>query len=139
MDHSPATPAQDDRPRKLLDRTPVAEDHKQRLFALVHKAQALAAAADDELQSEFGRQHVALITGCNQFVRLFRDGDHAGSVELLLPDEAKKALEAAGFTLGEPEGAVFRMFGWVRIDPMEGDLSHAEAAVEAAYRKAHAA
>lgn len=136
MDHTPATPAQDDRPLKLLERTPVSDDHKERLFALVHKAQALATDADDELQSEFGKEHVALITGCNQFARLFRGGDGAGRVELLLPDAAKQALTDAGFTLAEPEGAIFRMFGWVRIDPMEGDLDQAEAAVEAAYQKA---
>jgi hypothetical protein len=124
----------DDRPRKLLERTPVPDDHKALLLDLVGRAQGL----DPDLKPEFGPTHVSLITGCNQFVRLFRAGDAPGRVEMWLDDDAKQALRDAGFTLHEPEGAIFRMFGWVRIDPMEGGRAALEAALDAAFHKAQA-
>lgn len=123
----------DDRPRRLLARTPVPEDHKARLLALLDRAQA---ALGDELGAEFGREHVGLIAGCNQFARLWRGGHGAGLVELWLEGPAKQALQAAGFTLHEPEGAVFRLLGWVRVDPMEGGLAALEAALDAAAGRA---
>ena len=134
--HTPTQPAGDDRPLRLLDRTPVGPEHKERLFHVVREGQAQAAAAGAELQAEFGAEHVALIVGCNQFVRLFRAGSEPGAVELLLPDDGKKALAAAGFTLREPAGQVFKLFGWVRIDPMQGPEPALDAAVGSAFAKA---
>lgn len=128
----------DDRPLRILERAPVPPEHKQRLFHLARHAQALGAAAGDELQAEFGPEHVALIVGHNQFLRLFRGGAEPGAVEMLLPDAAKAALQAAGFTLREPGGQVFRLFGWVRIDPMQGEAAALDAAVSAAFAKAKA-
>lgn len=124
----------DDRPLKLLGRTPVDEAHKERLLHLVRVAQQAGVDAGEELQSEFGKTHVSMIVGCNQFVRLFRD--ESGAVEMLLPDDAKAALAEAGFTLQEPEGQLFKMFGWVRFDPMEGDLDVLERSLQAAFEKA---
>lgn len=139
MAHTPTQPAGDDRPLRLLERAPVAPEHRERLFHVVREGQAKAAAAGEELQAEFGPEHVALIVGCNQFVRLFRGGDEPGAVELLLPDEGKAALAAGGYTLREPAGQVFKLFGWVRVDPMQGDAAALDAAVGAAFTKAKAA
>ena len=136
--HTPTQPAGDDRPLRLLERTPVPDEHKERLFHLVREGQAQAEAAGDELQAEFGKDHVALIVGCNQFVRLFRGGPEPGAVELLLPDDGKKALAQAGFSLKEPAGQVCKLFGWVRVDPMQGDAKALDAAVDAAFAKARA-
>jgi hypothetical protein len=138
MDHTPTQPAGDDRPLRLLERTPVPAKHKERLFHLVRASQEQAAAGGDELQAEFGKEHVALITGCNQFVRLFRGGAEPGAVELLLPDSSKAALKAAGFDLRDPDGQVFKLFGWVRLDPMQGDPKALDAALAAALEKAKA-
>lgn len=139
MDHTPQTPAGDDRPLRVLERAPVPDAHKQRLFDLVHRAQAAAAAAGDELQAEFGKEHVALIVGCNQFIRLWKGGSKPGAVELLLNPEDKARLAAAGYGLGEPEGQVFKLFGWVRIDPTQGEPAPLAAAVDQAFGKAKAA
>lgn len=139
MDHTPTVPAGDDRPLKLLERTPVPEGHKRVLFDVVATAQACAAEAGAELQSEFGKEHVALIVGCNQFVRLFRGGAAPGAVELLLDPTQKATLAQAGFALGEPEGAVFKLFGWVRVAPTEGPEPALQDAVRAAFAKAQAA
>ncbi len=139
MDHTPTTPARDDRPLRLLERAEVDDDHKQRLLALVRHAQGASEEAGDDLQAEFGREHVALIVGCNQFVRVYRAGDTAGRVELLLPEPAKAQLKEAGFTLHEPLGAIFKMFGWVSVDPREGDLDHLERAIDAALERARGA
>lgn len=138
MDHTPTVPAGDDRPLRLLERAPVSEAHKQVLQDLVRTAQAAAQGAGAELQSEFGKEHVALIVGCNQFVRLFRGGERPGAVEVLLDAPQKQRLETSGFTLGEPEGAVFKLFGWVRVDPMQGPREALEQAVQAAFAKAKA-
>ena len=139
MDHTPQTPAGDDRPLRVLERTPVPEPHRQRLFDLVRKAQAEAAKAGEELQAEFGKEHVALIVGCNQFIRLWKGGDQPGCVELLLDAPQKDELAAGGYFLGVPEGQIFRLFGWVRIDPMLGNPAVLEAAVGNAFKKARAA
>ena len=137
--HTPTQPAGDDRPLRILERTPVPDDHKERLFHLVREGQAQATAAGAELQAEFGKEHVALIVGCNQFIRLFRAGPEPGAVELLLPDDGKKALADAGFTLRDPAGQVFKLFGWVRVDPMQGPAPALDAAVGAAFARAKAA
>jgi hypothetical protein len=129
------TPAADDRPIRILERTPVPEAHKQRLFALVRKAQSLGTEHNADLQAEFGKEHVALIANHNQFLRLFRGGAQPGCVELWIPPSAKPDLEGR-FTLQEPEGAVFRLFGWVRLDPMQGPEQVLLDAVEAAFRRA---
>jgi hypothetical protein len=139
VDHTPTQPAGDDRPLRLLERAPVPPEHKERLFHVVRAGQEAAAQAGTELQAEFGAEHVALITGCNQFVRLFRGGAEPGAVELLLPEDAKARLAASGFALREPEGQVFRLFGWVRVDPMQGDPEALGAAVGSAFAKALAA
>lgn len=137
VDHTPMVPA-DDRALRILERTPVPEAHKERLFALVRSAQEKAAEAGEELQSEFGREHVALIVGCNQFIRLFRGGAEPGVVELLIDAPQKTALQDAGFRLRDPEGAVFKLFGWVRLDPLQGDEAALDSAVAAAFAKATA-
>lgn len=139
MDHTPQTPAGDDRPLRVLERTPVPDAHKERLFSLVRKAQEEAAAGGDELQAEFGKEHVALIVGCNQFVRLWKGGTQPGAVELLLDPADKDALASSGYFLGVPEGQIFRLFGWVRVDPMAGRSAALEEAVAKAFRKAKAA
>ena len=139
MDHTPQTPAGDDRPLRVLERTPVPDAHKERLFTLVRKAQAEAAAAGDELQAEFGKEHVALIVGCNQFARFWKGGTQPGCVELLLDAPDKDALASSGYFLGVPEGQIFRLFGWVRVDPMAGKPDALEDAVSKAFRKARAA
>ncbi len=137
--HTPTQPAGDDRPLRLLERTPVGPEHKERLFHLVREGQSRAVATGTELQAEFGAEHVALIVGCNQFIRLFRAGPEPGAVELLLPDDGKKALEQAGFQLREPAGQVFKLFGWVRVDPMQGPQPALDAAVSSAFDKAKSA
>jgi hypothetical protein len=139
VDHTPTQPAGDDRPLRLLERAPVPAEHKERLFHLVRVGQEAAAQAGSDLQAEFGAEHVALITGCNQFIRLFRGGAEPGAVELLLPEDAKAKLAASGFALREPEGQVFKLFGWVRVDPMQGDAGALDAAVGSAFAKAFAA
>lgn len=136
MDHTPTVPAGDDRPLRLLERAPVPEAHRRVLLDAVRTAQECSAGAGAELQSEFGREHVALIVGCNQFVRLFRGGAAPGAVELLLDAPGKAALAQAGFALGEPEGMVFKLFGWVRIDPTQGPEAALQEAVRAAFAKA---
>lgn len=139
MDHTPQTPAGDDRPLRVLERTPVPEAHRERLFHLVRTAQAEAAKAGDELQAEFGKEHVALIVGCNQFIRLWKGGDQPGCVELLLDAPHKDELAASGYFLGVPDGQIFRLFGWVRVDPMVGRAGALEQAVVQAFHKARAA
>jgi hypothetical protein len=136
--HTPTQPAGDDRPLRLLERTPVDPEHKERLFHVVRTGQARAQATGTELQAEFGAEHVALIVGCNQFVRLFRAGPEPGAVEFLLPPEGKDALAKAGFELREPAGQVFRLFGWVRVDPMQGPQPALDAAVASAFDRAKA-
>lgn len=135
MDHAAQSDAMDDRPLRILERTPVPDEHKQRLFDLVRAAQDAARDAGTELQSEFGKEHVSLIVGCNQFLRLYRGGDHAGQIELLLPDWS--GLEAAGFQPSDAVGGqIFKMFGWRTVDPMQGDGAALDAAVHAAFGKA---
>ncbi|MGB0652041.1 MAG: hypothetical protein ACPGQL_02475 [Thermoplasmatota archaeon] len=136
MDHTPTVPATDDRPLKLLERADVDDDHRALLLDLVRHAQQVAVAAGAELQSEFGKTHVALIVGCQQFLRIHRAGDALGRVELLLDAPDKEALAAAGFELGEPEGQIFKLFGWTSIDPRQGEGGAAKRAAEAAFRKA---
>lgn len=130
------TPATDDRPIRILERTPVSQEHKERLFALVRAGQEEGLTAGADLQAEFGRDHVALIADHNQFIRLFRGGTEPGAVELWIDEPAKEALRAAGFTLRDPEGAVFKLFGWTRLDPMQGPEAALRSAVLAALGKA---
>ena len=134
--HTPTVPADDERPLRLLERADVSEDHRARLAQVVQVAQAAARDAAEELQSEFGKEHVALIVCCNQFVRLFRAGAQPGAVELLLDAGPKDALAQGGFRLRDPDGMVFKLFGWVRVDPMEGDAKALGDAVRAAFDKA---
>lgn len=94
----------DDRPLRLLARAPDAA--RPALEAIARHAGALADHAGKELQFEFGKDTIAFIVGCNQFVRLHFRGDRAGKVSL---------PKAAGIQ-GEPaEEAVFKMFGWVTV------------------------
>jgi hypothetical protein len=136
MDHTPSTPAFDDRPLRLLERAPVPPAHKERLMTLVRLGQELALGSGADLQAEFGKEHVALIADHNQFLRLFRGGAEPGAVELWMEQAGKDTLAAAGFTLRDPEGAVFRLFGWTRVDPMQGPMAALEDAVRAAFAKA---
>lgn len=139
MDHTPTTAASDDRALRFLERTPVAPPHKERLTHLVQEAQAAATHAGAELQAEFGREHVGLIVGCNQFLRVMRAGAQPGAVELFLEPADRVELSRAGFELQAPDGAVFRMFGWVRVDPMQGDAAALDEAVRKAFIKAKGA
>ncbi len=125
-------PDRDPRPGKLLARTPVDDAHRGLMLHLVEHAQERAESTCVDLQYEFGPA-VACIAGCQQFLRLHRGGDDPGAVELMLPDDAKGALADAGFELLEPHGAVFRMFGWTRIEPTTGDAGALDAAVDAAF------
>ena len=139
MDHTPAVAAGDERALRLLDRMAVDEPHREALKQLVLHAQNAAQNAGADLQSEVGREHVGLIIGCNQFLRLWRDGPGAGHAEILLDVAARAALPAAGFPLTPPDGAVFKMFGWVRFDPTEGDATALAPLVDKAFAKAQAA
>ena len=76
--------------------------------------------------------------GCKHFVGWCRGGSAPGAVEALLDAPQKQDLEQAGFTLGEPEGAVFKLFGWIRVDPMQGDPTALGNAVQQAFAKARA-
>lgn len=137
MAHTPQTPA-DDRALRLLEHSDLPPAKKESVLRLIRRAQADADAAGEDLQAEFGREHVALIVGCNQFMRVFRSGKEPGAVELLLDAADKSALVAAGFTLRDPEGQVFKMFGWARIDPTQGGTPSLETAVDQAFAKAKA-
>ncbi|MGB1585562.1 MAG: hypothetical protein ACPHID_00765 [Thermoplasmatota archaeon] len=117
----------DERPLKLLRRTPVDADHVDAMVALAERADALAADAGKDLQSEFGKEHVALIVGCNQFVRFYRDGEHAGRMEVWLSDAADFDVHPA---VG---GTVFQMFGWRTMDPRD---AKAPDAMQAAFARA---
>lgn len=138
MDHTPSTSAADERALRLLEHAALPEARKALLIALVRGAQSLADDAGEDLQAEFGREHIGLIAGHNQFLRIMRAGADPGAVEISLDDAAKKALAAAGFALREPDGLVFRMFGWVRVDPEQGPQGALEAAIAAAFAKARA-
>jgi len=74
---------------------------------LTHHAGALADDAGKELQFEFGKDTIAFIVGCNQFLRLHFRGDRAGKVTL---------PPAAGVTGEAPQEAIFKMFGWQVVD-----------------------
>lgn len=126
----------DDRPLKLLARTPGDESLRARLAALAVAADALAVADGREVTWEFGREHVAAIVEHNQFIRLFRGGDEPGAVELWLDEAGRAEADAAGLPLADPAGAVFKMFGWRRVAP--GALGHdaIDAALRSAYRRA---
>ncbi len=107
----------------------------ERLLKLDTVAQDTASGAGVDLQFEFGPV-VAYIAGCQQFLRLHRGGEAPGTVELMLPADGKAALESAGFELLEPYGAVFKMFGWSRIDPMAGPADAIDAAIKGAFEHA---
>jgi hypothetical protein len=139
VDHTPTVAAGDDRAIRLLEHAALPADRKDRLVGLVKLAQEAAAESGAELQAEFGREHVGLIVGCNQFVRLFRAGPEPGAVELLLDDSAKAALREAGVELRPPEGTVFKLFGWVRVDPAAAQAGALEQALRSALAKALAA
>lgn len=117
----------DDRPLKLIRRSKAPQARVAAMEALATSADARVAEAGKDLQSEFGKQHVALIVGCNQFVRFYRDGDHDGHIEVLVPADHPGEF---GPALG---GAVFSMFGW-RSLPADDPKAHA--AVEAAVARA---
>lgn len=135
MDHAPQTPA-DDRVHRLLEHANLPAERKQALVGLLEAAQDEARQSGAELQAEFGKEHVALIVGCNQFLRLWRGGSEPGAAELLLALEDKRALQTAGTALRDPEGAVFKLFGWVRFEAKADDAQRH--AVRVAFRKAKA-
>ncbi len=94
----------DDRPLNLLRRAPPAS--QAALEGLTRHAGALAEAKGVELQFDFGKDTIAFIVGCNQFLRLHFRGDRAGQVSL---------PKAAGIEGDPAEEAVFKMFGWQTI------------------------
>ena len=134
MDHTPQVPA-DDRALRLLEHADLPGPTKQSVLALVRKAQDEATKAGRELQAEFGREHVALIVGCNQFLRVWRSGTEPGAVEVLLDPVDRQALQLEVATR-PPEGKVFQLFGWVRADAEPAALASLERAVEASFRRA---
>lgn len=110
----------DDRPLNLLQRAP--EPVRPALLALAQHAGALAEDAGKELQFEFGKDTVAFIVGCNQFLRLHFRGDRAGFVSL--PKDA-------GLAGAAPEEAVFKMFGWQTVPVNDVTKDAVAAAFEA--------
>ncbi|MHB8633382.1 MAG: hypothetical protein ACYDBQ_05350 [Thermoplasmatota archaeon] len=124
MDHTPLTPA-DERVARWLERVAGPEGHILR--------GAVARASGVELQAEFGSDHVGLIANHNQFLRVFRSPP---AMEFFLDPADREMLAKAGFALGPPEGAVFRLFGWVRVDPTAGPAEALGKAVEQALGKA---
>lgn len=98
----------DDRPLKLLQRAP--ESLQPALEALTHHAGALSNSAGEDLQFDFGKDTIAFIVGCNQFMRLHFRGDRAGKVSL------PPAAEIEGEV---PEESIFKMFGWKTVDADE--------------------
>lgn len=135
VDHTPQTPA-DDRALRLLEHADMPAPRKTAILETVKAVQEEAAKQGKELQAEFGPQHVALIVGCNQFVRFWRSGPEPGAVELLLDPTSKTKLNEAGFALRDPEGAVFKLFGWVRLDADAGALGALQEATRQAFVKA---
>lgn len=81
------------------------------LQTLARHAGALSDDAGVDLQFEFGRDTIAFIVGCNQFMRLHFRGDRAGQVSL---------PPAAGMKGDAPQEAVFKMFGWQTVDADAG-------------------
>lgn len=81
------------------------------LQTLARHAGALAEERDVDLQFEFGKETIAFIVGCNQFLRLHFRGDRAGTVTL---------PKAAGVDGDAPQEAVFKMFGWQVVDADAG-------------------
>ncbi len=118
----------DNRPLQLLQRAP--EEHRPPLLALAHHAGALSQEHNQELQFEFGKDTVAFIVGCNQFLRLHFRGDRAGLVSL---------PKSAGVEGDAPQEAVFKMFGWQTV-PADEALAEAvgKAFADAAATKAPA-
>lgn len=83
-----------------------------------------------DLQFEFGKEHVSFIVGCNQFLRIYKSGEHAGSGEIL----PEGTLDIAhGDAVG---GMVFKMFGWRHVQVQEGLREAVLAAYDAAKAKA---
>lgn len=108
----------DERPLKLIARAP--DGCRADLERLARRALDLGGAA---LQFEFGKEHVAFIAGCNQFLRLHFRGDHAGTVE----------LPPAADLDGRPAlGRVFQMFGWSAHDAAGVSGGAVDAAFQAA-------
>lgn len=96
-----------DRAAAFVSRNQGGEIHQ----GLVRRAAASLSAAGQEMQVSFDGGVAALIVGCHQFARFRRDG----VVEILVPDEAKEFLKGEGVQLQEPEGTVFRLFGWIAV------------------------
>lgn len=134
MDHTAQTPA-DDRAARLLEHADIPEPRKSRALATLRAAQQAAHAGGAELQAEFGKEHVGLIVACNQFLRIWRSGPEPGAVEILLPKDDRAAL-GSSYSLRAPDGAVFKLFGWVRLDPEAGEQQALDDAVRNAFRHA---
>lgn len=127
----------DERPLRFLDKADVDDACRKRMQQLVRRAQALSDAKEPgKLESDFGKEHLAVIHDCNQFLRAYKRGDAAGRVEFRLDGDAKKALGDAGFVLMDPQGQVFKLFGWVAVDPVQGDAAALDAALDASFATA---
>lgn len=117
----------DNRPLKIISRIEdeVARDGWTKIAEAL-----LAHAAGKEMQFEFGKEHVSFIIGCNQFLRIYKSGQYAGTGEILPGKEF--GLEA-GDAVG---GMVFKMFGWKHVMLQDGLQEAVIAAFEAAATKA---
>lgn len=134
--HTPTFAGGDDRAARLLESAKVPDAKRERLLAVLGWVQAAADAAGKELQLEYGPTHIGLIAEHNQAVRLLRAGAHAGDAELFLETPQRAQLAAAGYALQEPELAVFKLFGWVRVDPSQGSEEGLRTAAQQALAKA---
>ncbi|MGB1697914.1 MAG: hypothetical protein ACPHK8_05910 [Thermoplasmatota archaeon] len=116
----------DERPLKIIKR--IEDEAPRQAWHEVATTLLQHAENGKELQFEFGPEHVSFITGCNQFLRIYKSGPHAGTGEILPgPGFDLDAGEAVG-------GMVFKMFGWKHVKPQPG----LDAAVLAAYESAAA-
>jgi hypothetical protein len=121
--------------RKLMDNRPLKiiariEDEAARAgWTKITEALLQRSESGKELQFEFGKEHVSFIIGCNQFLRIYKSGQHAGTAEILPGD---------GFALGAGDavgGMVFKMFGWKHVRLQDGLQEAVLAAYEAAAAK----
>lgn len=115
--------------------TVVAKMDRPVLDRLLKDVTEQAVADGVELEAEFGAGRVALIRACQQFARLDRDGH----VEVRPTPQDAERLEAAGFSLQDPEGQVFKILGWRRLAADEGDAAALAGVVLDAYDRAKGA
>lgn len=117
----------DERPLKIINR--IEDEPARQAWHDVATALLQHAENGKDLQFEFGPEHVSFIIGCNQFLRIYKSGPHAGTGEIL--PGAEFDLEAAD-AVG---GMVFKMFGWKHVKPQPRLQDAVLAAYDAAAAK----